>query len=374
MSLRNAMRDFNPSRREILGSIATTSVIGSIGTASATSSSELSVPDDTDVYIDGMDVATTSDVSTAESADLAVLGENSSVSDDEKVAALNNGSTVAIAKNQALRNLLRDISYSDNDVNYSFGYEMPSHRGSGLAVAHPASDGVLELQYREYGFRSDSESLDAAIEDYESLALQAEIQSNKFGSNFEREGNSTAVGKNCPGGDRARTVNYYVHTDEDGWVAWSWKTDMTPEKSSASECSDYWYNYWNRKNVEKYDFDGTIESWGPSTTSGTTSASVSLSIGEDGVNDGASWSYSVPDTRVLADKDNYDNAIQWEHQITPGTYQAKHTFDCEPGAIVKFNSGRRYAGYNKETKSLFFQPKWDNYYPIETDTVGLWPL
>jgi len=85
-----------------------------------------------------------------------------------------------------------------------------------------------------------------------------------------------------------------------------------------------------------------LEDYGPTTTNGSSSVAVDLgvSIGDvPGQSFGRSWSYSIPDVRVL-DYSNYREGIaSWNHVFTANTDAALNTYNVKPGATARVPLG-----------------------------------
>lgn len=81
----------------------------------------------------------------------------------------------------------------------------------------------------------------------------------------------------------------------------------------------------------------------PTTTSGTTTAGVSVGVvmGESGamVTASVSWSYSVSDVQVIDEGDFSQQLARWRHNVDPDKNVGKYTYIAEPGLCVRVPEG-----------------------------------
>jgi hypothetical protein len=112
---------------------------------------------------------------------------------------------------------------------------------------------------------------------------------------------------------------------------------------------------------------GRLKDYGPTTSSGTTTVSMSASVGVgmaiQGPTASASfsvgWSYSTPDVMVIDDSSFGTNTLNLFHQINVYSNAAQHTYVAEPGAIyegVKNSSGSTF--YSIDTYTAEFREKY----------------
>lgn len=120
--------------------------------------------------------------------------------------------------------------------------------------------------------------------------------------------------------------------------------------------------------VDDLNANNVLRAYGPTTTSGTSSASVSLSWGVDasGVSVGmsTSWEYSVPDVTV-ADQSNYaDDFFRTVHDVDESKGVGMNTYKIEPGTIVSTLKSSNNGAYRA----------YDNYEVVFCNTYEhLWP-
>lgn len=87
--------------------------------------------------------------------------------------------------------------------------------------------------------------------------------------------------------------------------------------------------------------------YGPTSTSGTSSASVDLSFGLDGINISCSWDYAIPD---VVDKDHSNlafNKFDISHDVNERGNVGMNTYYVEPGMIVKVDCDGGDGSYNE---------------------------
>ena len=343
--------------------------------------------DKLDIYFEGLNIDDTPDVQSMENADLAVFSTSNFPSHDRIVGAINNGTAMAIAGNYARRTLLGQlqnvprgwVSPSDsrssilaNDINYTFGYELPSTTMNGIALAYPAQDGVLEFHTREGRYPTDQDTLKAIIREYQGISHQEDEVTvmSGYDDEWERNGTSSSTTENCPGGTLKVVITCYTLPDEDGIVSWKYSDRMTAGQSPEA-CGDGVGTYgYNSEAFRRMTYGGSHEgdllSFDPTTTTSSSTATVNIST--SGV--GASWSYQIPDVTVEAHENHSEDAIRWEHEILEESSLTDSTFVSEPGVIVGYPAETEVANYHTETE---YKYTWSNStWTIYSDSEGGW--
>lgn len=324
-----------------------------------------------DLYIEGLNVGVVSDVETLEDADLAVFGPKISISHGRIAGAINEGTAISIAGGLARRKLLSMLQgvplghVSPNDdrspiisdeINYSFGYELPTKPKHGASLAYPATDGVLELHTREGKQRSDTHALQAILEEYLFAVTRDDqvgtMSHEGYDSDWEDNGRVSSTTENCGGGKYKEEIYNHVHPEKP-ITSWKYNDYMTAGQADGI-CDGYWltgYNSQSYRRIKFGDYDGEILDYDPETTLSSSSASINISGG--GI--GASWQYEIPDVTVEAtyNMDPSEEWIRWEHDIVNTSDIGSSTFVGKPGVIVEYPSGTSVANYYVETEFTF---------------------
>lgn len=87
--------------------------------------------------------------------------------------------------------------------------------------------------------------------------------------------------------------------------------------------------------------------YGPTSTSGTSSASVDLSFGLDGINISCSWDYAIPDVVVKDHSNLAFNKFDISHDVNERGNVGMNTYYVEPGIIVKVDCNGGDGSYNE---------------------------
>ena len=125
------------------------------------------------------------------------------------------------------------------------------------------------------------------------------------------------------------------------------------------ESNDSSYN--SGLDVKSEMSEGTMWRYGPTATSGTSTAgvNVSASVGSSGVSYtvGSSWSYSIPDVVVSDYSRPSVNTLDIRHDINESANVGRGSYSVEPGKLVTVENGQGYNGVDTY-KSQFCKHYW----------------
>ncbi len=112
---------------------------------------------------------------------------------------------------------------------------------------------------------------------------------------------------------------------------------------------DNWYQTSELKIVNQVDnpsspLIGKLMRHSPSTTGGSTAIGVNMSVSNNGISAGISWSYNVPDVSVINNSSVATGYYSIKHVIMQSN-SSSNTYYCEPGAIIKCEHGDSDTAY-----------------------------
>lgn len=84
-----------------------------------------------------------------------------------------------------------------------------------------------------------------------------------------------------------------------------------------------------------------LMNYSPTTTEGTNTASVDLSMSWGGASAGRSWQYSIGDVVVYDQGDYSREVVRWWHDINQKRAVGGNTLKVEPGALIEVNDGTK---------------------------------
>ena len=345
--------------------------------------------DDLALYVRGFDIEPPAAAETLHEADLAVFEANSVPSHDAITDALTDGTPVAVGGESPRRTLvgaLQDVAPSDvtvspnqsstlaADLDYSFGYQLPSSPTEGIALAYPVGE-VLELHTRPIEYETDRQAVNAALGRYHRAAEQLRvetIESDVDPEDWRRRGRVSVTVEQCPGGRVERLVDCYTNPGEEGLVFWRFRDEMVPGVDADSQCDEDEGSY-NEESLRRMtygeDHGGDILSFAPSTMTGS-----SDTVSVDRFDFDESWTYDVSDVTVTAHENHSENAIRWEHEIRDESPFIDESFVAEPGILVRYPSETSVATHDLEVEFEFESDGWANLDSIETTGSGAWQV
>ena len=345
--------------------------------------------DDLALYVRGFDVEPPVAAETINEADLAVFEADSVPSHDVIADALTDGIPVAVGgdrPNRALVGALQDVAPSEvtvrpdqsstlaADLDYSFGYQLPSSPTKGIALVYPTGE-ILELHTRPIDYETDRQAVNAALGRYHRATEQPRVETIESAvdpKDWRRRGRVSATVEQCPGGRVERLVDCYTNPGEDGLVFWRFRDEMVPGVHVDSHCDGEEGGY-NEESLRRMTYGeghgGTILSFDPSTM-----AESSDTASADGVDPGESWTYDVSGVTVSGDLNVSEQAIRWEHEIRDESPFTDESFVAEPGILVRYPSATSVATHDLEVEFEFGGDWWTSLDSVEATGSGAWQV
>lgn len=132
------------------------------------------------------------------------------------------------------------------------------------------------------------------------------------------------------------TVYYFEGSDYDSYDYWvvGYYMESVPNSGSYTKMMKV-YDDFN----ENTFLDGQLLKHSPNTTVGSSTASVSVSMSISGPSVSVGWSYDTPDVTVQNNSSLASEVYSVTHNISRGSAASTNTYSCEPGAIIKCDSG-----------------------------------
>lgn len=141
------------------------------------------------------------------------------------------------------------------------------------------------------------------------------------------------------------------------WRYYNFKSQIVPGKNACNDSN--WRNSDVKQTLDAdfYSTQGFLSDYKPTTTIGTSTITVGLSVSVQGDRDGISpgvslyveWSYSTPDVIVLDQSDFSQMKAAWWHDIDETKFVGSYTYLSEPGAIFRFPEQGTFSWYTKTT-------------------------
>jgi len=114
---------------------------------------------------------------------------------------------------------------------------------------------------------------------------------------------------------------------------------------------------------------------GPTTTSGTTTATVNIGVTLNqqgaGVTCGYGWSYTISDVAVEETGDLSLETGNWKHEIENGCAASRCTLDVYPGASIRVNQGGSIQPYESYANAFGYHGLWGWYVKSEQTYIHM---
>lgn len=114
---------------------------------------------------------------------------------------------------------------------------------------------------------------------------------------------------------------------------------------------------------------------GPTTTSGTTTATVNIGVTLNqqgaGVTCGYGWSYTISDVAVEETGDLSLETGNWKHEIENGCAASRCTLDVYPGASIRVNQGGSIQPYESYANAFGYHGLWGWYVKSEQTYIHI---
>lgn len=371
------------SRRSVLEATGKSAVAATALGLGATGNAVAAGPlADKRIYTDGVSISAGESVSSLRDADLALFDSGVSPRRQRVLDALHDGTSFAFvgdyAQHKAIgflhglrRGRFAEQSQNGNverpdDLDFNFGYEIGPNDDDWMTVVHPG-DGYLDIRnFHGEGPTSQRDVETSLGESFQSTSDDDVTTQSGWYGDWTRVGTYEDSGSKCDYGQWAVNMDCRKYEDSDKWVAWHTNHRTT---GGVEGCGSGWENY-ERFRDFRFPSWYTLWDYGPYTSTGTTTTSVSISTSDVG----ASWSYGTADVEVYSTVYEDDVDVEWRHEFTPGTANSEATHTSKETPLVQMPTWVDEAQYSYDATWEWVNTGFwgDDYYEYRRYGDGSW--